>query len=355
MFVSSAMIGVILRFFTLGMVDGSGVCMCCGGIALGLCALCGIYKCSQLRMRDCSCIKWCLRRAGADEFDDFDLTVIVHEASYSSVSKRVTKVRLTAGRQQVQTSASGKASVFQEALQVYVEQGTPHLLAELMDGKTVLANLKLSITKEILNAGPIREREFTMNPKIKGICNPYLKLTVHVQSDADTEHGLFDSMKLSKESQILLQQQLLKGNAVTSDEAREPISAIEAVSQGLKGYLEQFGVLGTAATVFVVIRGPPHQKRYTFCIFKDEKDYGKGVKPSMEVELLKVLNVQEDPGRPDIFFLNYVDSRRSRERLSFRRVDLPTSTWVELLTKLIRLIREEREGNRKGKPAGNGV
>lgn len=340
------MFGIVLRLLTFGLIDGGGICMCCGGVLVGVCTLCGIYKCSQLRLRDCCCVKWILRKTGSDSFDDFDLLVIVHEASFTSTSKRNARIRITAGRQQVQTNPSSKG-VYQEGLQIFVEQGTPHLNVELLDGKTVLANLKLNIEDTILKAGSTREKDFSMQSKVKGFLNASVKVTMTVQSDADAETGLITDMHLSKESEVLLHQALQKANDGHSTprggQTAEPKNAIEAIAFGLKGHLEMFGALGLQSSVFAVVQGPPLQRKYVFAIFKDEKDVAKGVAPHVQIDLLKMVSVQEDPSRRDVFMISYVDARKIRDRIAFRRVDLPSSTWVELLTKLIRLLREERE------------
>lgn len=337
---------------TFGVIDGGGACMCCGGALFAICALCGIYKCSQLRMRDCSCIKWCMRMSGADEFDDFDLMVIVHEATYSTTTKRKTNVRLSAGCQQVFTNSTTKGN-FHEALQVLVEQGTSYLLVELVEGKSVLASLKLGIVETILKGGGVREKEYALNSKARGFCNPRVKLTLTFQKESDAEKGIISDLQLSKGTEILLQQQLLKDKAagVSSEADAEPKSAIDAIIAVVRGNLEMFCTFGTQSMVFVAVVGPPVLPKYRLCVFKDEKEHAKGGKPQTEINLLKVLGIQEDPVRRDVFLINFMDGRKNRERISFRRIDLPTATWVELLTKLIRLIREERD--ERAKPPGN--
>lgn len=342
------MFGFVLRLLSLGMVDGSGLALCCGGSICAICALFGLYRCSKLRMRDCSCIKWCMRATGTDEFDDFDLMVIAHEATFTSLSKKTTKVRLTAGIQQVQTNDSSKG-IYQEALQISIEQGTPYLLIELMDGRTVLANLKVDILSGILKAAPVAEKEYRLHAKCKGITNPQVKLTMHNQSNADVEKSLLSEMNLSKKTEMLLHQQLLKDKERTTDEEvdSKPKSPVQTLAAALKGQLDMFGSLGSYSTVYVAVLGPPQQRKYCLSIFKDEKEYSRGARPTTEVDLLKVVSVQEDPSRPDVFHINFVDNRKNRERLAFRRLDLPTGTWVELISKLIKLIREERDMAKK--------
>lgn len=286
-----------------------------------------------------------MRSIGADQFDDFEIMVIVHEATFASTTKRTTRIRLSAGLQQVQTNVSTKG-IYQEALQLTVEQGTQDLLIELLDGRSVIANMKIPILERIIQGKPIIEQEQTLRPKIKGLANPKLKLTIHKDTDLDAEKSLLSDMNLSKGSEMLLQQHLLL--VPKSDEANEkPLSAIQTLAVGLKGNLEMFGFLGSREVVHVAIRGPPAQRRYALCIFKDEKDATKSAKPALEVDFLKILSVQDDPGRPDVFQIHYMDARKCQQHLAFRRLDLPTGTWVELISKLIKLIREERDTGKK--------
>lgn len=351
--------------------------MCCGGLCLGICALCGVYKLSQLRLRDCSCIKWCMRKCGCDDYDDFDLMMIVHAATYTTTSRRNVCIRISAGRQSVQTNSSSKG-IFQEALQVFVEQGTQTLNVDMMDGKTIVASVKLKVSETILKGGTIREKEFPMQSKVKGIVSPCVKLTASTHQDIDVEKAILTDMNLSRETEILLHQQLQKGQdkgtkpleaglplssvrsgslvskmpsaagkpSSGSEREREherPKSAIEVIAQGLRGNLELLGSMGGVSLVYAAVSGPPVQKKYCLCVYKDEKELSKGGQPQVQIELLKVLSIQEDPGRSDVFQINFVDNRKTRERVSLRRVDMPASTWVELLNKLVKLLREDRE------------
>lgn len=280
--------------------------------------------------------------------------VIVHDANFTATSKKTTMIRVTAGRQQIKTNESPKG-IYQEPLQIFIEQGTQFLVVDLLESRTILAQIKIDVMTGVLKAGAIIERQYSLAPKVKGISNPRVKLTMHTGNDTDSEKGLLQDMNLSRESEMLLQQALLKdkdrGGASRNSET--PLNPAQALAMGIKGNLEMFAALGTHTKVYVAMLGPPAQKKFIFAVFEDEKTYSKGGKPTMEVELMKILSVQEDPSRPDVFLVNYVDSRKNRERLSFRRVDLPTSTWVELITKLIKLIRDEREAADRKKAASN--
>ncbi|CAE7418911.1 unnamed protein product [Symbiodinium natans] len=74
-------------------------------------------------------------------------------------------------------------------------------------------------------------------------------------------------------------------------------------------------------------------------------DGNKGDEPMLEVDLLKVLSVQPDPARNEVFIINYVaDSKNKvKQRLTFSRIDRARDIWVEMFTLLITMIREEKE------------
>jgi len=162
------MIGLVLRAVGGGGVPGTGCCAVIVGVAVAICALCGINKCMKLRMRDCGCIKRWMRATGSDKFDDFELIINVHEATYTAaskskyVSKLTTAVRVTAGAQTVKTDDSSKG-IFQQMLQIFIEQGTEYVLVELMDSRDrkVAGSLKLDIMSDILHAKePITEKVY---------------------------------------------------------------------------------------------------------------------------------------------------------------------------------------------------
>lgn len=77
-----------------------------------------------------------------------------------------------------------------------MEQGTSHIGLELMDANSrkLLASMKLDPVKDVLEAPEgekaVREREFAMKPKSKGILNPRVKLTIRRDMLGTEEEGL---------------------------------------------------------------------------------------------------------------------------------------------------------------------
>ena len=73
--------------------------------------------------------------------------------------------------------------------------------------------------------------------------------------------------------------------------------------------------------------GPPDQKRYTLCIYKDESSCNKGGNPEVEVELLKVLSVQPDPARSEVFIINYLEKNKAGKTRVFSHQPHPPF-WI---------------------------
>eukprot|EP00933_Yihiella_yeosuensis_P050014 TRINITY_DN47778_c0_g1_i1.p1 TRINITY_DN47778_c0_g1~~TRINITY_DN47778_c0_g1_i1.p1 ORF type:complete len:366 (-),score=83.11 TRINITY_DN47778_c0_g1_i1:184-1281(-) len=365
------MIGLVFRALGMGGIcDATGI-MVLGGSALAICALCGFWRCGGCRMRDCACIKRFMRATGADKFDDFEMLLVIHESSFTSTkAKMITCVRIKAGSQVVTTGEHGKG-IFQETLNVFVEQGVSEIIVDLMDArqKKVLGTLSLDPVKDLIEGKILGEEHmFTLKQKSKDILNPKLKMSIHLDWGEDLETGLLSDMtglEVSKETDMLIRSQLQKVAKTQSPQvdSADPggespaapgkdlkeMSKLELMAQGCAGPLDMFGSWGRSSTVWAVVRGPPHGKKYTLCIYKDEKSMKKGDSPTSEIPLLKVLSVQPDPARSEVFILNYVDANKVKKRDVFRRVDRGRDVWVEMLTILITMVREEKEAKDKMK------
>ncbi|CAK9100157.1 unnamed protein product [Durusdinium trenchii] len=325
------------------------------GAFVSLCAVCGLYRCSRnCGMRDCGCCKRCLRSTGIDAFDDFELLVVVHEALYTGgKSKSNVCVRVTAGMQSAATSENPKA-VFHESLSILVEQGTDVVLVELWDvrERRAMASLKFDPMKDLLHSEDLgREKVYPMKQKTKGLLNPRVRLSLHLDTDEGMEKGLLQDVDMSRETDMMLRTQLQKaqaserarGGSDSEDAPAKELSKVELFAKGCAGPLDQFGSWGRRDPKWICVRGPPDQKRHTLCIYKDESQCRKGDNPEVEVELLKVLSVQPDPARKEVFIINYLEKNKVKQRLTFSRIDRSRDIWVEMLTLLITMIREEKE------------
>lgn len=342
MFTETSMIGLVLESMFSGPMM---IIQCIAGVALVF----GCISCMRCRMRDCTCIRRCFRCLGIDQFDDFEMMVLVHEAMYTaSASKQTTMVRVTAGQQTVETDTSSKGN-FQQPLTIFVEQGAATIVIDLCDdSKRVMAKLTLDTMKDILKAEhqTISEKVFTMKQSSKGVMNPRVKLTMAVSSGDDLEAPLLSGC--SQEVDWLMRQEMRKTAHPVGKQATE----LEMITHGCHGPLDLFSGLGKTDTVHVAVHGPPQSKHWSFCVYQDEHDAGQKAHALYEVDLLKVQSVQPDPGRTNVFVVTYYSKdsgARSSQKLVFRRIDRARDVWVEMLQLLVTKVHEERAAKKDKK------
>eukprot|EP00747_Dinoflagellata_sp_TGD_P212731 gnl/TRDRNA2_/TRDRNA2_85784_c1_seq2.p1 gnl/TRDRNA2_/TRDRNA2_85784_c1~~gnl/TRDRNA2_/TRDRNA2_85784_c1_seq2.p1 ORF type:complete len:353 (-),score=86.63 gnl/TRDRNA2_/TRDRNA2_85784_c1_seq2:81-1139(-) len=341
----------MMTTFIFGMMRSS--LYMAGGAAMlfGLC-----YCCARCRMRDCACIKRCLRCIGVDKFDDFEMMVLVHEALFTaSATKMTTMVRITAGGQSVQTDSNSKGN-FQQPLTILVEQGSATMKIDLLDSsKRVLATLSLDTLKDVLNAdkAKLREHVFSMKTKQKGILNPRVKVTMVVNTGEDLEAPLLSGV--SPEVDWLVRQELQKEGG-----AKGAVDEMTMISHGCRGSLDLFSGLGKTDTVWVSVDGPPTVKHWTMFVYDDEKDCQKRKNPTHEIEVLKIQSVQPDPGRSNVFVLTYFDKSsggHASQKLVFRRIDRARDVWVEMLQLMVSKAHDQhnekkaKKNNKSTSPA----
>lgn len=371
------MIGMAMRLMTGGLIGGGGTdLLVVLGPLIAICAICGVYQCSKFRIRDVGCIKRCLRATGVDEYDDFEVMIVVHDVKCTFKNKVDTVVRITAGSNVCETDSSNK-QVFQQPFSLWVEQGTQDVVVDLLDRKTVLATYKMNVMKDILkdakeNPDKFREKTFVMAQKAKGCVSPKVKLTVAFDDLIDeAEKGVLSGLEVSAETQFMLRQQLNKAQKEQSDKApsttmpsktgskdelektaegqkkNAPSGEVGLLSTGCQGPLIQFSSWGSKSNVYAAIQGPPDTKKYQMAIWNSERSFEKGEKPATQVDMLRVESVQGDPKRNEIFTVVYYDKDKVKQTVMFQRVDRPRDVWVEMFLLLIRKVRQERE--EKGK------
>lgn len=352
------MIGFLMRGVGISNSGSAGACL--AGVA-ALCAIFGIYKCLQCQLRDCRCLKWLLKKIGVDSFEDFDLRIIVHEATLTSAKSVSTCVRITVGNQQVVTETDDQGK-FHQHVSIRVEQGSECVLVELMEsrGKQVLAGLELDLVEDILGREqPVQGQVFDMSQKSKGIRRPRIRLTILHEGKSEEEKRLLSDLHVSEsagdEVNNMVFEQLRKteadlagpGPAATSDEsateAASP-SKKQILTQSNSGPLQMLCQWGTFKNVNVSIKGPGTQRKYKLCIWDSDHDPEKGHKPAKEIDLMRIASVQPDPHHHDGFVIFYgVDPRTQRkDSITFKRVDRPRDVWVEMLSMQIKIAREER-------------
>merc|ERR1719189_588362 len=128
-----------------------------------------------------------------------------------------------------------------------------------------------------------------------------------------------------------------EGNEASTCSGAGALSDLDLLARGCCGPLDQFGAWGGRESVYVGVKGPPESRKYFMGVWKSEKEFLAGGKGKAEIDLLKVTSVQPDPGRPEVFVLNYMDSARIKQRLTFRRDDRPGDVWVEMFQLLLKM------------------
>jgi len=323
-------------------------CAIFAGIAAVFCC----YRRGRCSLRDCTCVKRCLRCFGHDEFDDFELVVLVHEAIFEKKTdaRKTTIVRITAGAHVVKTDPTSNG-YFQQPLHVQVNQGTQRIVVDLLDSsERVLATLPLDTVHNVLASKTLQpEMVYTMKLKGKGIRNPKVKLTMVVQTEKDMESGLMSGISgagMNSDVDILVRQQLRKARdarRTTNEGEQEGVSEMEVLKNACAGPLEVFERLGNTRDVHVAVLGPPSSRRWVLGIWHDKRDFEAKRSPSQEIDLLKVQSVQADPSRHHVFMITYHDSSHVRQALTFRRIDRARDVWVEILHIMVTKAHEQRQ------------
>jgi len=364
------MLGLILR----GALGGDSA----GGGALALiiacCAIAGLYKCSQFRLRDCSCCRWWLRTTGSDAFDDFPLFVMIHEMAFVSQDPSlVTRVRLTAGDQQATTDKITGKFVGQ-ALEMSIEQGAEVLTIDITDayGSKVLASLDMNIVEDIIKAEDIRERTYPMHDKRKTLKHPRIKLTMRQANGySDEETGILSQIGVSDgatgemvrhhlqnvQHDLIASQPPAEGgdgDEAEGDPAQPPprLSEGQLLAQACRGNLEKVGAWGAKDPVYVAVKGPPAVNKLCLGVWRSEKSFEKNEQETLMIDLLRVVSVQVHPSYDEAFVVNYVPSPNEKKQLTLLRVDRPREVWVETLSLLIKLARDKKEASKKGARKG---
>lgn len=310
-------------------------------VIAGISALCICFKCFKCRMRDCHCIKRFLRCIGYDEFDEFELMILVHEALFDSKeNKGPTSVRVTAGAHSVKTDQNSNA-IFQQPLHIVVEQGTEEVVVDLLDqSRRVVATLPLPIMGHILHDDMKPEHVYAMKTKKRDYNNTKIKLTIIVSQEGDVEKALFAD--IGSDLDILVRQQLKKAAAEGKHAGEGELSEMEVLKQACSGPLELFEGLGNTNNVYVSILGPPVSRRWVLGIWHSQKDFENKKRAMMEVDLLKIETVSADPMRKNVFIINCFDESRVRKSLTFRRIDRARDVWVEILHLLVVKARDAK-------------
>lgn len=314
-------------------------------IIIGCASLFVCYKCSTCKVRDCWCCKKFLRLTGHDQFDEFDFMMLVHKVTMDGTDKKRMHlvVKVKAGGHVVKTDAHCNG-VFQQPLNITVEQGTRNITLELLDQRELrkpklLATLEFNVLRDILQADLGQEVQYDMKEDRKsGVSGARAELTMVLSNESERSPIASLMGQGEGDVNILLQQQLAKAQKA-SEKATGVTSEVETLKVAGSGPLEIFEKLGKTKTVYCVVAGPPESRRWKLCFWNNEKECASQKAPIFEIELLKVESITPDPSRHHVFIINYFDDNRLRKSMGFRRVDRARDVWVELLHLLVQKAR----------------
>jgi len=274
--------------------------------------------------------------------------VLVHEAMFGGVQKDTltTIVRVTAGAHVVKTNASLN-SVFQQPLHITIEQGTEHLVVDLLNSNnSLLATVHIDVDQiqNEINMQP--EIVYQMRQRGKGILNPKVSLTMVASSVDDPEQGMIADGAISDVA-ILVRQQLKKAQI---KHGGENPSEMDVLKEACAGPLELFEGLGHTQKVYVAVIGPPMARRWVMGIWRNQHDFLQKEKAVQEVQLLKIQGIQADKKRNDVFIVHHFDESRARQKLTFQRVDRNRDVWVEILHIVTMKAREQAKWEKDHRP-----
>merc|ERR1740117_1106119 len=200
-----------------------------------------------------------------------------------------------------------------------------------------MATLKLDMAREIVNASDANTKVYHMNQKQRGVLNPTVTLTLH-KTDRDEENPLLggEDSACDVETAFLMKKHLSAAQHVVStnpsgtginqsmrgaisESNQGDLEVLDVLVQAACGPVELFQGFGGATKMYLSIIGPPVSRRFLIGLWKTQAEVTSGVAPENEVEVLKVVSVQADPGRSDVFVISYVDnlhvSRKSTCRI----------------------------------------
>lgn len=312
------------------------------GSVAAVAAICGCMACFRFRCRNLRCVKTLLRWIGVDEFDDFEMMVLVHEVMYQAQSKQTVAVQVTAGQQTQKTDFNSRG-MFQQPLHIFVEQGTDQIRIDILnDSHRVMSSIILNVQKDILDQANNLGAEviYAMKQKQRGFLDPKIKLTLVVGKAGDMEQGLLAGVNSDVEWMVC--QQLRKVRNEGAKDGKK-ISDIEVLRQACCGLLDLFEGLGVSHEVYCAVVGPPHSRRWTLGLWSSKADHDHKQRPFKEVDMMRIQSVPGDPDRIHVFVVNYFDEDRSLQRLTFRANHSPRDVWVEMLLRLIQKLHDARD------------
>jgi hypothetical protein len=303
-------------------------------------------------LRNCIIIKRFLRLIGHDVFDDFELMILVHQASFDNKdgSKVRAAIRITAGSSCATTDFTSNHE-YQQPLHIAVEQGLETIVVDLIDKNyKVLATLPLDIADVILKPENVHpETVYNMIEKKRGLKgNTKVKLTIvgDQEEDVDVEYGRLSVV--NTDVQYLVQQEMRKAKGELSQDAhgQHDFSPLDVQKKACAGPLEIFERLGKTKNVYAAVIGPPVSKHWILGLWNEQKDYESHQTAIEQIDVLRIQSVQADPIRNHVFRIYFFDQWKVHQSMTFRRVDKPRDVWVECLLLLVTQVRKDRDARK---------
>merc|ERR1719277_1996777 len=172
-------------------------------------------------------------------------------------------------------------------------------------------------------------------------------------------HGTTAGMKFAdllasvdEEDQVLMEAHLERTyteHFASQTGRRHRPSSLELVAKACEGPVHVYGAWGSKKDVFlgVVAPSPGAGTEWSIGIWSTEHEFKRGGNPTETISILRVMSIQPETQRPEVFLVNFMITRTQKQRLVFERIDRSRNLWVEMLMLLTELVHQERIEKRK--------
>jgi len=347
--------------------------------------LCIAKVCCGCKMRDCRCIKRCLRCCCIDRFDDFHLMIAIEEIAYPSEAAIPVLVEFSAGRNSERTPLSSSRTPGDQFV-LFVEQGTVFLKVTLRGKNDQVLGTKMEAMREILEEADhgVHQESFDIETTLEEAPTITVGVAFRIYHDVSTNRD--PNSDLEKKMALMMQCRLAHfdlpaeaervASGIISEQqaagldvqvlprgivtAQPSLSSFGNLMLACHGLVDIFTSWGAPETVYLGVKGPPSIRRFALCIFPDADAFTENNDCSKEIELVKIQSIHRDPSRDDVFAVVYSRSSKSADfglgdvEVAFRKVDRSRDEWVEMLRHLVVEYREQKLQRRKGTAGGGG-
>jgi len=284
------------------------------------------------------------------------MNVMVAKLKFTAASGLGTLVRLTADDQVTQTDVSYDKA-FYEVFRLFIPQGTEEVVVELMDEdeSTVYASLVLDPILDLrlgTDAPGFDEQELTMDE----LRDDMTRAKIVIGFFADDGDKRFDDIiartdggvdQATVEHYLERARQSLESSG--DDDEKAAPSQLEVSAWACTGPVVVWSQLGSRREAFLGVRGPPTTGDWQLGVWLDRESFEKGMDAFESINLLRVVAVQAEPSRSDMFIVVYMLTRTQKQRLVCQRLDRSREVWVEMLKVVVQFVHEMRAKRLKHK------